>query len=49
MQHTEGELKMVELEAVLCCVKITESGFHAVIMLKDFISQYHTNKLRSHW
>jgi hypothetical protein len=43
----DGELKMVELEAVLYCLNITESSFHAV-MLKDFISQYHTNKLRSH-
>ena len=33
---------------VLYCLNITESGFYAVMMLQDFMSQYHTNKLRSH-
>jgi len=44
----DDKLKMTELETVLYCLNIAESGFHGVMMLKDFISQYHTNKLDSH-
>ena len=34
---TDGELKMVELEAVLYCLNYAESGFHAVMMVQDYI------------
>jgi hypothetical protein len=33
----DGELKMVELEAVLYCLNIVETGFHALMMLQYFI------------